>query len=349
MLTAKYIKHVLNFKLPSGTSRGVLTNKESWYLIVSDTDAPNIKGIGECSLIPGLSPDDYDSYETKLNYVCDNITKETALLSELTEYPSIQFGLETALLDLKAEGTKKLFKSQFLNMDIPITINGLIWMGDKDFMIKQIKTKLNDGFNCLKLKIGAINFEDEVNILRNIRSEFNPEELELRVDANGAFSTSEVSKKLNVLSEFDIHSIEQPIKQKQYKEMAELCADSPIPIALDEELIGINNLEDKIWLLEKIEPHYIILKPSLIGGFKGTNEWIEIAGEMSIPWWITSALESNIGLNAITQFAATFNNPLPQGLGTGQLYTNNIDCPLTLKNDKLHYDHNKIWDLSLFA
>jgi len=348
MLKAKYIKHTLEFKQASGTSRGILTTKDSWFLILSDDKNPNIRGIGECSIIVGLSPDNLEEYENQLQYVCNNINQKEELLEKLVKFPSIHFGLETALLDLQTNGSKHLFRSHFVRSNQPLRINGLIWMGNKSFMLDQIKTKLDLGFSCLKLKIGAINFNEEIDILQSIRSEFNADELELRVDANGAFKPEDALEKLNILAEFDLHSIEQPIKQGQILEMAELCAESPLAIALDEELIGITTLADKRWLLEKIQPHYIILKPSLIGGIKGSNEWIKAAGEISIPWWITSALESNIGLNAIAQYTSTFNNPLPQGLGTGQLYTNNIDCPLTLEGDNLTYDQSKAWDLSLF-
>ena len=348
MLKARYIKHKLEFKQASGTSRGVLKTKDSWFLILCDTENTNIQGIGECSIIEGLSPENLEEYESKLQLVCENINQREELLSELSKFPSIQFGLETALMDIQANGSKNLFRSHFVRANSPIKINGLIWMGNKDFMLEQIKTKIELGFSCLKLKIGALNFEEEINILKSIRAEYSNDILELRVDANGAFEPEQALDKLNILSEFDLHSIEQPIKQGQFEEMAKLCELSPLPIALDEELIGITTLADKQWLLEKIQPHYIILKPSLIGGIKGSNEWIEAAGELSIPWWITSALESNIGLNAISQYTATFNNPLPQGLGTGQLYTNNIDCPLTLDGDQLTYNQEIKWDLSLF-
>lgn len=348
MLKARYIKHTLNFKQASGTSRGVLKTKDSWFLILCDAEQPNIQGIGECSIIEGLSPDNLDKYESKLQFVCENINQKEELLNGLSKFPSIQFGLETALLDIQATGNKNLFRSHFLRSNYPIKINGLIWMGDTDFMLEQIKIKIELGFSCLKLKIGAINFQDELKILKSIRSEYSPDVLELRVDANGAFKPENALDKLNTLSEFDLHSIEQPIKQGQLKEMAKLCELSPLAIALDEELIGVTTLSDKQWLLEKIQPHYIILKPSLIGGIKGSNEWIEAAGELCIPWWITSALESNIGLNAVAQYAAKFNNPLPQGLGTGQLYLNNIDCPLTLNGDQLTYNQEEKWDLSLF-
>ena len=348
MLKARYIKHTLQFKQASGTSRGVLKTKDSWFLILCDTDNPNTQGIGECSIIEGLSPDNLEEYESKLQFVCENINQKEQLLVELSKFPSIQFGLETALLDIQVNGSKNLFRSHFVRSNSPIKINGLIWMGNKDFMLEQIKTKIELGFSCLKLKIGAIDFEEELNILKSIRAEYSHDVLELRVDANGAFEPEKALDKLNTLSEFDLHSIEQPIKQGQLKEMAKLCELSPLAIALDEELIGVSTLADKQWLLEKIQPHYIILKPSLIGGIKGSNEWIEAAGELSIPWWVTSALESNIGLNAISQYTATFNNPLPQGLGTGQLYTNNIDCPLTLNGDQLTYNQEIKWDLSLF-
>ena len=348
MLQARYIKHTLQFKQASGTSRGILKTKNSWFLILCDTNNPNIQGVGECSIIEGLSPENLEKYESKLQFVCQNIDQREHLLDKLSKFPSIQFGLETALLDIQAKGGKTLFRSHFVRSHSPIKINGLIWMGNKDFMIEQIKTKIENGFSCLKLKIGAIDFEEELNILKSIRTEYSHDVLELRVDANGAFSPKSALDKLNVLSEFDLHSIEQPIKQGQFEEMAKLCELSPLAIALDEELIGITELGNKQSLLEEIQPHYIILKPSLIGGIKGSDEWIEAAGELSIPWWITSALESNIGLNAISQYAATFNNPLPQGLGTGKLYTNNINCPLTLDGDQLTYNQEMNWDLSLF-
>ena len=349
MLQARYIKHTLQFKQASGTSRGILKTKNSWFLILCDTNNPNIQGVGECSIIEGLSPENLEKYESKLQFVCQNIDQREHLLDKLSKFPSIQFGLETALLDIQAKGGKTLFRSHFVRSHSPIKINGLIWMGNKDFMIEQVKTKIENGFSCLKLKIGAIDFEEELNILKSIRTEYSHDVLELRLDANGAFSPKSALDKLNVLSEFALHSIEQPIKQGQFEEMAKLCELSPLAIALDEELIGITELGNKQSLLEEIQPHYIILKPSLIGGIKGSDEWIESAGELSIPWWITSALESNIGLNAISQYAATFNNPLPQGLGTGQLYTNNIDCPLTLNGDQLTYNQEIKWDLSLFA
>ena len=345
-MTAAYKQYKLQFKQPSGTSRGVLTNKETWFIIINDGTK---QGIGEFGVFRGLSIDYRPDFEDTLKWVCNNITKKfDDLMSELIEFPSIQFGLEMAFLSLKSQDKFTLFPSKFTNGKDAISINGLIWMGDLTFMKQQIKTKIEAGFSCIKMKIGALYFKAEVDLLKSIRQEFSVNDIELRVDANGAFLPSEALEKLKILSELDLHSIEQPIKQGQIKEMARLCKETPLPIALDEELIGISTLADKQWLLERIQPHYIILKPSLIGGIKGSNEWIEAAGELSIPWWITSALESNIGLNAISQYTAKFNNPLPQGLGTGQLYTNNIDCPLTLDGDQLTYKQEIKWDLSLF-
>lgn len=348
MLKAEFTQHILNFIIPGGTSRGVLHEKPTWILKVWNTDDVNTVGYGECSPLKGLSIDNLDNYEDKLNWLCQSINNNPdELYKELIYFPSIQFGLETALLDLQRGGNQQLFKNLFIQGNQPITINGLIWMGEKSFMQKQVREKLDNGFACVKMKIGAIHFEDEINILKSIRNEFNEEELELRVDANGAFTPSEAMNKLNRLAELDIHSIEQPIATNQWQEMAKLCEETPVPIALDEELIGKLTFEQKTEVLETISPQYIILKPSLIGGFKGTQEWIQAAGEQSIPWWITSALESNIGLNAIAQFTANTYNPLPQGLGTGKLYDNNFDSPLTLKGDQLWFDPEKTFDFSL--
>ncbi len=349
MLKARYFKHTLNFKRPSGTSRGVLNTKESWFILVWNIDAPEVVGIGECGLLKGLSLDDVDNYEEKLKEVCNRVNEhETMLTGELNSFPSIQFGLEMALLDLNTKGSKQFIRSPFITSNTPISINGLIWMGEKEFMLEQIKSKLETGFRCVKLKIGAIDFEQELDLLKFIRNQFTEDDLELRVDANGAFTPENAIEKLKRLSELDLHSIEQPIKQGQIEEMAKLCDNPPFPIALDEELIAVTEKEAKHELLNQILPQYIILKPSLIGGIKGTNEWIEAAGELSIPWWITSALESNIGLNAIAQYTSSLGNPLPQGLGTGQLYTNNIDSPLEVIGDQLYYNPELDWDLSMF-
>jgi O-succinylbenzoate synthase len=347
MLKATFVHHTFDFKQPSGTSRGVLTQKSSYFIKIWNEDYPETFGIGECSYIPGLSIDKMDTIEDVLTQICTNINLEPAELSVIAKFhPCVQFGLETALLDLENGGKRQVFRSPFGMGKAPIRINGLIWMGKFDFIERQIKEKLDLGFKCLKMKIGALNFDQEVETLKSIRSEYDEHDLELRVDANGAFDMETAMNKLNILAELDIHSIEQPIKQGNWEQMAGLCAKTPLDIALDEELIGINDIETKRELLSTINPQYIILKPSLLGGFKSTEEWIRIAGENSIPWWMTSALESNIGLNAISQFASKTYNPLPQGLGTGQLYKKNINSSLVLNGDLLSYNSDRNWDLS---
>lgn len=346
MRTATFKKYTLQFKRPSGTSRGVLKLKDSWFIFLKDSEMPNVVGIGECGLLKGLSIDDTPYYERQIATVCEKIDISSYWLIEgLKRFPSIHFGLEMALKDLKVQGSKRLFPSAFTDKNKPININGLIWMGEKAFMFDQIKAKLAAGFNCIKLKIGAINFEEELNLLKYIRSQFSKSDIELRVDANGAFSPKSALEKLKRLGEMDLHSIEQPIRQRQWEEMARLCEQTPLPIALDEELIGVFGVYQKQRMLETIRPQYIILKPSLIGGYKGSQEWINEAELNGISWWVTSALESNIGLNAIAQWTATLNNSMPQGLGTGQLYTNNFDSPLVVENGHLWYKPTLNWDL----
>ena len=337
-MKASFKKHTFYFKRPSGTSRGVLTEKHSWFIELFDENNPSINGIGECSIIPGLSPDfiDFESYEIKLNEVCLNLEKYTSNFDLINEFPSILFGLETALLDIQNGGKQIIFNNSFSSGERRIPINGLIWMGDADFMQEQIEQKLAEGFSCLKMKIGAIDFESELKILESIRNRFSSDKITLRVDANGAFPPSETLSKLDRLYEFDIHSIEQPIRQGQWEEMKQLCAETKVPIALDEELIGVTDLKDRKNLLDTIQPQFIILKPSLHGGITGCKEWISLAEERSIPWWITSALESNIGLNAVCQFTGEYANNLPQGLGTGGLYTNNIESNLTIENGEIY-------------
>lgn len=327
-LKASFSKKTFHFKVPSGTSRGVLTEKHAWFIEVWNEKYPEIKGLGECSIIPGLSPDfeSFDQYEKQLSKVCADLTTDTV------DYPSIRFGVETALLDLKNGGKRIYFKNEFSSGKKSIPINGLIWMGSNEFMQEQVQAKLKAGFKTIKMKIGAINFEDEIKILEGIRKEYSRDEITLRVDANGAFNPDEALMRLEKLAELDIHSIEQPIKQGQIVEMADLCSKTPLPIALDEELIGINDIVEKRNLIEQIKPQYIILKPSLHGGISGCNEWISIAEANNIQWWITSALESNVGLNAICQYTSEFNNELPQGLGTGSLYTDNIPSKLEVKD-----------------
>ena len=340
MLKADYKKITLIFKRPGGTSRGVLTTKDSWILSVWDTDKPEIIGTGECSIIYGLSPDNMNTYEAKLDELAERINRYREV--DLSAHPSIRFGLETALLDLQSGGKKVLFSSLFSEGKKGIPINGLVWMGDFDFMKQQIIEKLEAGYHCIKLKIGAIDFDKELELLKMIRRDFGQTELELRVDANGAFSPANALEKLKRLSDFHIHSIEQPIRQHQWQEMAKLCQQSPIDIALDEELIGLKD-SDVATMLNTIKPKYIILKPSLLGGLQRSEFFINQSEKQGVKWWVTSALESNIGLNAIAQWTATLNNPMPQGLGTGQLYTNNFTSPLYIDKAQLFYNPDAEW------
>lgn len=334
-MKATFKKYTLEFKRPSGTSRGVLTQKESWFLILNDQGK---YGIGECGLLKGLSIDDVAGYEETLAWVCEHIhLGEAALWEALRKFPSIQFGVEQAFLSLGSTTPFELFPSKFTRGEESIVINGLIWMGDETYMEEQIQQKLRAGFRCIKMKIGAIDFEKEVSLLNSIRNRFPKERIELRVDANGAFSPVDALEKLKMLSALDLHSIEQPIRQGQLQAMRMLCRQTPLDIALDEELIGVFDKADKERLLQEIRPQYIILKPSLIGGFRGSSEWISLAEKMHIGWWVTSALESNIGLNAIAQWTFTLNNPMPQGLGTGSLFINNIESPLQVREGTLSY------------
>ncbi|WP_299113262.1 o-succinylbenzoate synthase [uncultured Winogradskyella sp.] len=345
MIKANYSKYILNFKQPSGTSRGIMTTKETWFIQLLED---NKTGVGEFGILRGLSIDDTTDYESKLKWTCENITLGLdTLITELIEYPSIQFGLEMAFKSLKSDNPFLLYPSAFTKGFDNIPINGLVWMGDEAFMRKQVKEKIEAGFDCIKLKIGALNFQTELAILKSIRKEFSINDIELRVDANGAFSSDEALEKLKYLSDYQLHSIEQPIKPQQHESMARLCELTPLPIALDEELIGIFYLEGKQNVLKTIKPQYIILKPSLVGGFCGSQEWIDLAENQNIKWWITSALESNVGLNAIAQWTYTLKNMLPQGLGTGSLYTNNFDSPLTVKSGTLHYDLTQHWKFNL--
>lgn len=344
-MKASYQKYILNFKNPSGTSRGILNTKETWFILLEHDGK---QGIGECGILRGLSADDRPDYEEKLQWTCQNIQLgKDALWESLLEFPSIQFGIEMAFQSLDSENPFLLFPSEFTEGKKTISINGLIWMSEPSFMKQQIDEKLAQGFHCIKLKIGAIDFKKELELLEFIRANFDEKSIEIRVDANGAFTESEALNKLNQLSGYKLHSIEQPIGVRKYDSMSELCAKTPISIALDEELIGVYNYSEKEALLQKIKPQYIILKPSFIGGFRGTKEWIELAEKFQIGWWITSALESNIGLNAIAQWTFLQNNSTPQGLGTGGLYNNNFDCPLEVKNGQLQYNPNLEWNVNL--
>ena len=344
MLKAQFKKYILKFKIPSGTSRGVLREKPSWFIKIFNDSDPEIFGIGECGPIEGLSRDPINIFDKKLAELCQKINHHHNV--DLNEFPSIQFGLEIALKDLENKGTRTLFQNKFTKNEEDIKINGLIWMGDYAFMSKQIQEKLEKGFHCIKVKIGSLNFKDEINLLKQIRKNFKPSELELRVDANGAYTSTNISKILSELAKLDIHSIEQPIAVNQWDEMKKLCKSSPIPIALDEELINPYTKKQKEDLLRYIDPQYIVLKPSMLGGFKETEEWIGLAQKNNVGWWITSALESNIGLNAIAQFCGNFNNELPQGLGTGSLYVNNFESPLEITNQHLSLNTHRKWNFN---
>lgn len=333
MYHIEIIPHTLIFKQPAGTSRGVYLDHQVWYIRMTHDCMPGKEGWGECAPLVKLSCDDSENYEQILNRICKDFNG-TIDYDQLKPYPSMLFGLECALKDLHAEN-QILWDSPFARGEAGISINGLIWMGTFDEMSARIDEKLSAGFSCIKLKIGAINFEDEIALLEKIRGRYSKETITLRVDANGGFQPQDAAQKLERLAELDIHSIEQPIMARQWEEMAKLCANTPIPIALDEELIGINESKDKIALLDTIGPQYIILKPTLHGGIKGSEEWIDLAKQRQIGYWITSALESNIGLNAIAQWAATLGVDMPQGLGTGALYTNNIESPLRIIGEKL--------------
>lgn len=337
MYQTRIIKKQLHFKQPAGTSRGVYTTRNVWYILLTDTEIPLRYGVGECAPLPALSCDDVPHYDAILSRACHTLEKTGEIdRTALLPYPSILFGLETALQHFRA-GSLQFWHTPFSKGKEGIPINGLIWMGSFDEMYRRIQEKMEKGFRCIKLKIGAIDFEKELELLAHIRRHFPAEQMELRVDANGAFSPENASEKLHRLSQFHLHSIEQPIRAGQWKEMARLCAAAPFPIALDEELIGINRREQKIDLLETIRPHYIILKPSLHGGISGSEEWMELAAERGIGSWVTSALESNVGLNAIAQWCATLQPTLPQGLGTGLLFTDNIDYPLHIQGDCLWF------------
>jgi o-succinylbenzoate synthase len=346
-LTATWTYRDLAFKVPSGTSRGVLTTKRSYFILIKDTHSGKI-GYGECGVLASLSIDYLPAYEQCLRKLCANINDVTP--DQFIAFPSIRFGLEMALLSLSQEDPFILFPSKFTTGESTMEINGLIWMGDFDYMSQQIKTKIEEGYSCIKLKIGAINFDQELKLIKQIRKEYSKNDIEIRVDANGGFNQENALHKLHQLSELQIHSIEQPIAQGQWNMMSKLCKESPLPIALDEELIGVHDANTQSELLDIIKPHYLIFKPSLLGGFAATNQWIKKCEARGIKWWITSALESNIGLSAITQFTYTLNNPLPQGLGTGQLYTNNITSPLEISKGRIAYRKKNPWKIdTLFS
>ena len=344
-MEAQHCKYILNFKMPSGTSRGVLTSKETHFIVLREGDRV---GVGECGLLKGLSIDDVAEYQDILSETCEEISRGLNTLAQRLQYfPSIQFGLEQAFQSLASQNPFELFPSSFTRGNVSIPINGLIWMGEESFLYDQLDQKIAAGFRCIKMKVGALDFDTELRFLKVLRQRYPANEVELRLDANGAFDPKDALDKLTLLAQFHIHSIEQPIAPGQWDDMATLCGKSPLPIALDEELIGIFDREQKSKLLEKIRPQFIILKPSLVGGIKGSSEWIALANQLGAGWWITSALESNIGLNAIAQWTYTLKTAMYQGLGTGSLYTNNFESPLEIGQGMLYYNRGKNWPENL--
>ena len=331
-----YAPYLLKFKQPAGTSRGIMTEKPTFFVKIYDEDDPSRFGIGECSVFPGLSPEADGSYGYKLIELLANMAldKET----DLSRHSSILFGLEQALRDYAGGCRHIYFPSVFTEGKGSIEINGLVWMGDYDEMIQRIDDKVGQGFHCIKLKIGAIDWRKEIEMIEYIRKKYSDSVLQIRVDANGAFSMDNALPRLKRLADLGVHSIEQPIAAGMPDLMAFLCKVSPLKIALDESLIGIYGTAAKAKLLDEIGPAYVILKPSLCGGFSGAEEWIDLAEKRGIGWWVTSALESNVGLNALAQWTATLATSIPQGLGTGGLFTNNLECPLHLESDRLSYD-----------
>lgn len=360
-LRASYIKKTFKFKFDAGTSRGILREKDSYFIIISDTDKKSVFGIGEAAPLTGLSIDNVPDFEKQLNHIIYNFNlldvevfewNINIIVGQLisTNFPSIVFGFETALWDYYYGGKRIIFNNEFATNHQKIEINGLVWMGSAEFMQDQIAKKLAAGYKTIKMKVGAIDFETEIKLIESIRQNFDKNQITLRVDANGAFDKNQAREALKTYKKLDIHSIEQPIAASQIEEMTELCAENIIPIALDEELIGVTDYIGKRNLLKQIQPQYIIIKPTLVGGLRASKEWIDAANQFEVGWWATSALESNIGLNAICQFAAEYPSNLPQGLGTGQLYVENIDSPLEIENgfisltDSLNWNINELTD-----
>ncbi len=316
-----------------------MREKITYFVRIHDTDRSEVCGIGECALFRGLSADDTADYEKRLSEVCQNPCGELPAMS------SIRFGFETAMADLRNGGIRKVCDSPWLSEGRPIAINGLIWMGDRQTMVERVKEKIERGFKILKLKIGGIDFDDELSIIRSIRDSFDKNDLEIRLDANGSFTAFNALRRLDRLSGYDIHSIEQPVAAGQPELMKHICEVSPIDIALDEELIGFRTDGETDELLDCIRPAYIIIKPALCGGFERADRWIETARRYNIGWWATSALESNIGLNAIAQWVSAKDNQLVQGLGTGELYENNIESPLAMDGANLIYRPERRWTI----
>lgn len=330
-MRAEWAPYRLDFRFEARTSRERMRHKDTYFVRLSDPSTGRV-GVGECALFRGLSADDVPDYESLLSRAC-------SAPAVLPAESSIRFGLESALA---SAGLSPVADSAFLRGEEGIPINGLIWMGDKVEMRRRIDEKLASGFNVLKLKIGGIGLDGEIELLRYIRSVYSPAELELRLDANGSLPPESALGILHRLSSFAIHSIEQPLKAGMRDATAKLCRRSPIAIALDEELIGTDDPEV---LLDSVRPQYIILKPALCGGLSGADRWADLAEARGIGWWATSALESNVGLFAIARWVAGRGVRLPQGLGTGQLYYNNVESPLRLRGQRLYYDPEGSWIL----
>ncbi len=342
-LQARYKRYTLHFRFPAGTSRGVLHRRDVWLVRITDEAHPGLEGWGEAAPLQGLSPDARPDLEKILAVACERAGKEGFHPSELpARFPSVRFAMEAALRDLEQGGKHILYPSAFTRGEESIPINGLIWMGDPGWMKAQIKEKIEAGFHVLKMKVGALALEDELELLHLIRKEYSGRDLEIRLDANGAFPPGEAPEILERFAAYDIHSIEQPIAPGRHEAMARLCTSSPIPVALDEELIGPWHGREKEKLLDLLHPAYLVLKPTLLGGLSATEEWIRLARERGTGWWITSLLESNVGLNILAQWTYTLGNPLPQGLGTGMVFTNNFPSPLYLDGEHLHFDPSRI-------
>jgi o-succinylbenzoate synthase len=346
MFKATFFVRTFQFNFKARTSRGLMREKISWFIKLWNTSNPSVAGIGECGPLPGLSMEAGPDFQTHLERIVNSIDSDRLEWDDLQkivppEFPSIRFGLETAFLDLKNGGRRVIYENDFLK-GVPLPINGLIWMGDLDFMMNQINQKIALGFKCIKLKVGGLDFDRECDVLDYIRKRYFRDNIEIRLDANGAFKLDDALFKLNELAKFNIHSIEQPIKAG-LPEMEELCRKSPVKVALDEELIGVSGYDRKVELLKTLKPAYVILKPTLHGGFSGTEEWIRVAESNDVGWWITSALESNIGLNAICQFTGNYQISMPQGLGTGSIYSNNIDSPLKVAKGEIKFEEDCSW------
>lgn len=346
MLRARWIERTLQPRFELGTSKGPITARTVWYVIAWDSARPEVQGIGEAALFPGHSKEFPADVKVKLIELCERTDNwGQRLTADLVDVPSVRFAVEQCQCDLEAGGTKTLFPSDFTIGRKAIPINGLVWMGDKATMKQRIREQIDGGYTTVKMKIGAIGIEEELGLLKSVRDEFGPRDITLRVDANGAFSAQQAAEVLKRLADLDVHSIEQPIAPGLYEILAELCASTPIPIALDEDLIGLNTRDAREDLLDNVKPQYIVIKPSLVGGWVATHEWIELAEARNIGWWITSALESSIGLNAIAQYTATLDVQIAQGLGTGKVYANNIPSPLLAERGVLKYRPEEEWDL----